>query len=257
VTIDIGQIGAFVADHRAAVVIAAGIAMAVLSGLGWWSHKRKLDLLGRFFDWAAVIVAVALSAEGMWEAATEKLGLGPGKALLLFAFAELAMLRAARRARVKVHAKKKPGVYGFMVWGIAIAAGLIAASNAPNTTEFMIRLGAPLLVAGQWWADLLDKLRALNPDGDETSSWVWTPRRIGVHFGLIQPDKQDLKKVDRTRRVRRMVRLAAAEQGGGRACPQAPRPARPGRRRGHRHRSRRATAARPQHPVRPVRHTAR
>jgi hypothetical protein len=53
----------------------------------------------------------------------------------------------------------------------------------------------------------------LNPDG-QPSQWVWTPRRIGVHFGLVQPGVEDLAKVDRTRRVRRMVRLAAAEKRG-------------------------------------------
>lgn len=206
--------------HHTVVLTAAGILLVALTAAGWWTRRRlsrTADAFGRFCDAAAVAVAVALSAEGMWEAATEALHLAPYQALLLFAFAELSMLRAARRARTKVGAGKRPGVYGQIVWGVALAAGLIATTNAPNLTEHMIRLGAPLLVAWQWWADLADALRERTAGKpQQRSSWIWTPRYIGIQLGLIRAGEQDLVQVDHNRRIHRLTVTAHRLHHGSR-----------------------------------------
>ncbi|HEY0700271.1 MAG TPA: helix-turn-helix domain-containing protein, partial [Micromonospora sp.] len=204
------QAASFTEEHHTVVLTAAGVLLVLLSLAGWWARRRlsrTADAFGRFCDAAAVAVAVALSAEGMWEATTEKLGLADYQALLLFAFAELAMLRAARKARKKVDKGDPPGMYGQIVWTVALLAGGVATSNAPNLTEHLIRLGAPLLVAWQWWADLVDALREKTGGNiqRQRSSWIWTPRRIGIHLGLIQAGEQDLIKVDRDRRIHRLT----------------------------------------------------
>ncbi|MEO3930938.1 hypothetical protein ABGB07_44915 [Micromonosporaceae bacterium B7E4] len=202
----------WVEQHPTTTVLVAGAVMVVLALLGRWIHRQRgKNLAGRTFDSAAVLVAVALSAEGMWEAATEQLDLRPEMAVLLFAFAELAMLRAARRARAKVDDRKRPGVYGLMVWGIALGAGLIATSNAPNTTEHLIRFGAPLLVAAQWWADLVDDLRAKLGDNRQESDWIWTPTRLMIRWGWKKPGAaDDLTEVLRDRNVAKLVDAAMA-----------------------------------------------
>ncbi len=196
-----------VKTHRTTVLVGAGLILAALTAAGWWA--RKYGRNGKVYDHAAVAVAIALSAEGMWEVATERMGFGPGKALLLFAFAELAMLRAARRARGKVDAGKRPGIYGTMVWSIAIAAGLIAGLNAPSASEFLVRALAPSLVAAQWFADLVDELREKEGVEHQASAWIWTPRRVGIQLGLLKPGAgDDLKEVLRQRNIDRMVRTA-------------------------------------------------
>lgn len=200
-------------QHSTAVLIGAGVLLVVLTALGIWARRRATS--SAIYDGAAVVVAIALSAEGMWEAATEELDLGPGAALLLFAFAELAMLRAARRAKAKVEKGDRPGQYGLLVWIIAAGAGLAAASASANKTEVLIRVGAPLLVAAQWWVDLMEIMRETLDAEDEDeakrrrarqrSSFRWTPRRIGIHLGLIEPGEQDLVTVDRDRRINQLT----------------------------------------------------
>ncbi|MEU1761651.1 hypothetical protein [Micromonospora sp. NPDC005652] len=205
---------AFAEEHQAFVVTAAGVLVAAFLVTGWLVRRYakshgKGKAVGAFFDSAAVLVAVALSAEGMWEVTTEKMKLGYGMALLVFGFVELAMLRAARRARAKVDNGKRPGVYGVLVWLIAIAAGVAAASAASSPAEFLIRLLAPSLVAGQWFADLIDELREKDGVEHQASAWIWTPRRIGIQLGLIQPGTgDDLNEVLRQRNIERMVRTA-------------------------------------------------
>ncbi|MFI1197672.1 hypothetical protein ACH4T9_31050 [Micromonospora sp. NPDC020750] len=206
---DLRQVLTLAEDHRTVVITAAGVAMLTLSALGWWVRKRlkgKADVFGRFCDAAAVVIAIALSAEGMWEVATERMHFGPDKALLLFAFAELAMMRSARRARAKVAKSKRPGVYGVMVWSIALGSGVIASLNAPNAAEFGVRLAAPALVAGQWWADLLDDLREKLGGERQESNWILTPQRVGVWLGLLKPGAaDDLSDVYRQRRIVALV----------------------------------------------------
>jgi hypothetical protein len=210
---------AVVDEHHTAVLVTAGVLMVGLSGAGYWVRRQlrgRVDLFGRICDGAAVLIAVALSAEGMWEVATEKMGFDPAKAILLFAFAELAMARSARRARAKVEKGKTPGIYGVMVWTIALGAGLTAATNAPNVAELLVRFMAPALVAAQWWADLVEVLREKRGDVQEQSSWIWTPRHIGIHFGLIRPGKKDLKTVDRERRITQLTVTAHRLHHGSR-----------------------------------------
>lgn len=200
---DAEKVLTFADNHRTAMLAGAGVLLILLAAVGAWIRKHGRD--GKFFDQAAVLVAVALSAEGMWEAATEGMGLKPWQALLVFAFAELAMLRAARRARNSADKGESTGWQGPLVWVIAIGAGVVAATNAPNVTEGIIRVGAPLLVAAQWWGDLAELLKERRGDKVQRSSWIWTPRRIGIELGLIQAGETDLAAVDRNRRIHRLT----------------------------------------------------
>ncbi|WP_255608968.1 hypothetical protein [Micromonospora sp. PLK6-60] len=198
------QLADLAEQHRALLLTVGGAALLLLTAAAWWARRRGNR--GAAYRWAAGAVAVALSAEGMWEVATESLGFAWWKALLLFAFAELAMLNEAHQAKARVSAEREPGVHGVAVWVIAVGAGLIAASNAANTAEYLLRLGAPTLLAWQWWSDLI----ADRPDRErQPSRWVWTPQRIGVRLGLLKPGGlDDLGAVFRQRNVERMVRLA-------------------------------------------------
>ncbi|MBG6070056.1 hypothetical protein [Micromonospora ureilytica] len=200
----VDQFLATVERHRGVLLAAGGVLLVLLVLAGWWARRRGNR--GAAYRWAAGAVAVALSAEGMWEVATESLGFAWWKALLLFAFAELAMLNEAHQAKARVKLDREPGVHGVAVWVIAVGAGLIAASNAANTAEYLLRLGAPTLLAWQWWSDLI----ADRPDRErQPSRWIWTPQRLGVRLGLLQPGSlDDLGVTFRQRNVDRMVRLA-------------------------------------------------
>lgn len=185
------------ANRPIALTLAAVLLVALVLAARWSRGNQAAA-----YRWAAGAVALALSAEGMWEVATEALGLAGWKAALLFAFAELAMLNEARQAKKRVDKDAGPGVHGAAVWVIAVGAGAIAASNATSVTEMMLRLFAPTLIAWQWWSDLTE-------DRESTSRWVWTPERIGVRLGVLKPGgSDDLEEVFRQRRIDRMVKLA-------------------------------------------------
>lgn len=198
------QVATLAEQHQAFLLTAGGLLLVTLVLLGWWARKRGSR--GAAYRWAAGAVAVALSAEGMWEVATESLAFAPWKALLLFAFAELAMLNEAHQAKSRIQQSREPGLHGMAVWVIAVGAGLIAASNAANTAEYLLRLGAPTLLAWQWWSDLI----ADRPDRErQPSRWIWTPQRIGIRLGLLKPGSaDDLTEVFRQRTIDRMVRVA-------------------------------------------------
>ncbi|MGW3888870.1 hypothetical protein ACWD69_09285 [Micromonospora chokoriensis] len=189
------------ARHRTAVLIGGGLVVAVLLALARVCRHQKGRSAALTF--AAAAVALGFSAEGMWEVATKALHLGPGMAILLFAFAEILMLSEASRARKKIAEERSPARHVRAVWIIAVVAGLAAASHADNLSGQVIRAFMPMAVAWQWSSRILDDL----PEAvREESRWIWTPRRIGIHLGLLKPGAvDDLSEVFRQRRITALV----------------------------------------------------
>lgn len=200
----------FADQHRTAALIAGGAVVGLLLLLARAArHQRGRSAALTF---AASVIALGFSAEGMWEVATGALHLAKWQAVLLFTFAEILMLFEADRARQKIAGKRDPRRHIRAVWVIALVAGLAAASHADNLSGQVIRLFMPLAVAWQWSSRIRDDLPEV---ARQESSWIWTPRRVGVELGLLKPGAaDDLSEVFRRRNVDRMVRLARLIETG-------------------------------------------
>ncbi|MFG1776589.1 hypothetical protein ACGFIG_09190 [Micromonospora sp. NPDC049048] len=189
--------------------LAQTYAQPVLFGAGAFAAALGLLLIWRFFRTGqahtrvgslAVVLATAFAAEGMWEVARGPLGLSPLMALGLFGMFEVVMVAQGLLAKHKL-AQNPPGdVRRHMnfVWAVAAGSGIVASSASGSLPEFLLRLFAPAVGAGIWWMGIT----ADKPAGAvQPTSWIWTPRRIGIRLGLVKPGQQDLVKVDRDQRI--------------------------------------------------------
>lgn len=212
------QIGAWLSANGDALLMWGGGALAlVVTVLGVVAAKR--GHVDRVSVLVATSLVLAFSAEGMFEVARERLGLPVKLAALLFIVAEAAMVAAATRAHKHWKRLGVLGPNGRMVWWIAIPAGVIVGLNGKSLVEVLLRFGLPLLAAGLWWMGYQPD----EPPGDsngpgarraKSGRWRWTPRRIGVHLGLIDPTDADLNQVHAERLTRRMVSLDRKRSNG-------------------------------------------
>lgn len=151
----------------------------------------------------AVLLATAFSAEGMYEVATEQLGLPWYLAAGLFVVAEAAMLASAVRADKMHKATGSLGMHGRFVWTIAAAAGVVVCLNGRNLVEVLLRLLMPLLVAGLWWMGY--QTQATRERAADAITWTLSPRRILVRLGLAEAGERDVIAVSRDRHTDRLT----------------------------------------------------
>lgn len=193
---------AWLNEHAARLVIPAGaIALLTLVVLIGRALKRgKGDTLATGL---AVTIATAFSAEGMFEVATERLGLSTYFALALFTVAEAAMLAEAVRAG-RLHKRTGSlGIHGRAVWTIAVCAGVIVSLNSASVVEFPIRLGMPILVAGLWWLGYQTQATRERLAG--AISWTVSPRRVLVWLRLADPGDVTVSDAATERLTKRMT----------------------------------------------------
>ncbi|MDP9799023.1 hypothetical protein J2S43_007535 [Catenuloplanes nepalensis] len=203
----------FLTDHRDGVIVGA-LAVSMLSLMLAGLIVRRLiksDRADRALTIVSVIVGYGWSAEAMWEIATEVLHL-PGLFVVLafFVFEAMlgtSMLRAEKHQRQHGH----PGRHGRSAWTIAIVMGVIAASAGGSLVEVVLRFALPLLVTKQWWDGLPAAEDGKAPDA---TTWRWTPRRLLLAVGAIEPGARDTETVDRERRIRQMTDLEHRRQHG-------------------------------------------
>ncbi len=157
----------------------------------------------------AVTLASAFSGQGMFEVANQRLHQPWWLAGGLFTVAEAAMLAEGIRAHRTWQATTtdtQPGTlgpHGRMVWTIATVAGVVVSLNAHSPSEYLLRLSMPLLVAGLWRLGYTTtEPQARRRDA---VTWRWTPRRLGITLGLIEPGERDVATVHRERRVRQLT----------------------------------------------------
>ncbi|MEQ7008494.1 hypothetical protein ABN028_20170 [Actinopolymorpha sp. B17G11] len=185
------------------------------------AHRR-----GHTNQWVARVASVAvlaLSAEGMWVVARERLHLPVVLAGAVFFVAEALMVSAALQARRHYERTTErdtdgrlirpghPGPHGRAVWVIAAVAGGIVALNSKSAVEVPLRLALPLAAAYMWQL-------ALTADGTTrpAGAWRWTPRRLLVRLGAIDPTEADLTTADRERRTTTMTVTARRVHSGAR-----------------------------------------
>ncbi|WP_112678830.1 hypothetical protein [Micromonospora saelicesensis] len=193
------EVADFAQTYATPILFGAGTVGALLGVLLIWRFLRTGHAHTRV-GFLAVVLATAFAAEGMWEVARGPLKLSVPMAIGLFGMFEVVMVAQGLLAKHKL-AQTPPGNprrHMNFVWAVAAGSGVVASSASSSVPEFLLRLFAPAVGAGIWWMGITaDKpASAVQP-----TSWIWTPRRIGIHLGLIKPGAQDLEKVDRDRRI--------------------------------------------------------
>lgn len=198
--------------HRGSAVLAAGAALVVLLVAGVVVRRARRGRPDRWMDTAALLLTLGWSAEGMWEVTTDTLHLPLGAVVigLLVFEAQLgsAMMRANRHQDEHGH----PGQHGRWAWCVAAAMATVASLAGNSPAEVALRIAIPLLAVGQWWM-------GLTADGTTAelgaTSWRWTPRRLLLAVGAIEPGERDAETVDRDRLIRQMTRVEYRRRHAG------------------------------------------
>jgi hypothetical protein len=159
-----------------------------------------------------MVVGLGWSSEAVWTLT------GPGGADLptpirvaLFAVLEIIlivfMIRAKRNQRTLGH----PGRSGRNAWIMAAGMSLVAVWTAHNVGEGFLRLLIPLALTGMWWDGLIGEGAK---KAAWATSWRWTPRRLLLWLGAIEPGERDVETVHRERLTQQMTNLEFRRRHG-------------------------------------------
>jgi hypothetical protein len=192
------------ADRRV-LLVALGVTVLTLAWVA--SRIRKVAKSARPdepLSNLAMLIGLGWSSEAVWAIARTRLHFPLGLTLLLFVVLEsllvLAMIRAKRSQRDHGH----PGRSGRTAWIVASSMALVAATASHSIAEAVLRIAIPLLVTNQWWDGLVGEGRKRQ---NGSSSWRWTPRRLLLAIGAIEPGERDIATVHRERLTQQMTRL--------------------------------------------------
>jgi hypothetical protein len=207
------------------VLIAALTAIGLVLPTVVWVVRRVREVLqGRPDEPLSnlgMVIGFGWSSEAVWVLT------GPGGADLpmpirvaLFCVFEVIlvvfMIRAKRNVRLLGH----PGRAGRATWVVATGMSLVAVWTAHNAGEAFLRILVPLLLTAMWWDGLVGE-GATRRQG--ATSWRWTPRRLLLWLGAIEPGERDVEQVHRERLTQQMTRLEfrrrhGSESSAGRAA---------------------------------------
>lgn len=225
--IDVGQEAAQIwASHGSWLVagaVAVTLALVALALVAWWRSADRAQALSR----VTAVVVLAWTSEGLWEVATQALGLPVAFAAVTFFVFEAMMLAAGMRAERHRASYGTAGPTGRYVWVIAATTATIVGLAADNLVELVLRVAIPLTAVGLWWTISISsprdtdtpEIRAAREAARQAreTTWTITPSTVLVWLGLRRPGKQTLSEAEQERLRRRMVvaadRLAAARAG--------------------------------------------
>jgi hypothetical protein len=201
-----------ITDNRALFYLALAASIATLAFLYAKARRiAKSDKPDDAMSTIGMLIGLGWSGEAMWIIGTELLDIPiPLLALLLFVLEinlATAMIRAKRHHRLHGH----PGSYGTTAWTIAAAMAVIAAAASQSLAEAALRIAIPLLVTKTWWDGMVGS-GAKKLTGAIT--WRWTPRRLLLWLGAIEPGEKDVETVNRERLTQQMTRLEFRRQYG-------------------------------------------
>lgn len=199
---------AWLAEAATAVLVTLWLITMIVRAVSRRMSGQRLD---QPLTWIAAGVATGLSAYRMWHVAADTVHLNGPARIVLFAFAELALIAEAVRARRTWRASEgaSTGPDGVAVWVIAAGAGVVSALDSDNPIGALIGLSAPLLAAWLWH-------RGLHSDPDmpvirkarEITSWLPVVRRTLVRLGVLAPRSGSVTDTDRRHRLDRLVRAS-------------------------------------------------
>jgi hypothetical protein len=160
----------------------------------------------------AMLMGFGWSSEAVWVLA------GPKGADLptpirwsLFVIFEVIMLVFMIRARRNMRILGHPGRAGRNAWLVATGMSLVAVWTAHNPGETLLRLFVPFLLTLMWWDGLVGE--GVRKAAGATS-WRWTPRRMLLALGAIEPGERDVETVNRERVTQQMTRLEYRRRHG-------------------------------------------
>jgi hypothetical protein len=200
---------AWITDNiNTGVITIAGL-IATVAILWYLARKAKTLARGDRPDdklaTIGMVIGLGWSGEAMWVIGTKLLNVPwPVMVVLLFALEvnlSVAMIRAVRHYREHQH----PGRYGQTAWIIALAIAAIASFASHSLAEVALRVAVPLLVTKTWWDGLTGNEAARRAAGK--SSWRWTPRRLLLWLGALEPGERDVETINRERVTQQMTRL--------------------------------------------------
>lgn len=185
----------------AALVLIAALVLTVKGARRFLRSERPDEPLSN----VAMLMGFGWSSEAVWVLA------GPTGANLitpirwsLFVIFEVVMTVFMIRAKRNVKHLDHPGRAGRIAWLVAAGMSLVAVTTAHNLGEAFLRLLVPFLLTAMWWDGLVGEGRARREDA---TSWRWTPRRLLLAVGAIEPGERDVASVHRERLTQQMVRL--------------------------------------------------
>lgn len=194
-------------------VVVAGLLLSVLA-LAWIVRRvrqvAKSERPDEPLSNLAMLIGLGWSSEAVWEL-TGRAGFPTSLRLLLFFVLEtllvLAMIRAKRAMGLHGH----PGRSGRTAWIVASAMALVAAAISGSAAEAIMRLLIPLLVTLAWWDGLVGENAKR---AEVATSWRWTPRRLLLWLGAVEPGERDIETVHRERLTQQMTRLEFRRRNG-------------------------------------------
>lgn len=184
-------------------VVLAGLVAAALILIWAGRRLRRTARPDEPLSRIAMFIGLAWSSEAIWEL-TGRIPQFPAQLrLLVFFVLEVMLIISMIRASRHVREHGWPGRAGTTAWVIAAAMGVVAAAVSHSLAEALLRMAIPLLLTKQWWDGLVGNQR--RPEW--VTSWRWTPRRLLLWLGAIEPGERDVQTVHRDRLTARMVQL--------------------------------------------------
>jgi hypothetical protein len=197
------------ANERLGIAIGLGVVALVLLA-AWFLRRKGRDRLARRVTTAATLLGLGWSAQGMWDTAVHHYGQDIVVASVLFVVFE-AML-AARMLKAHQYrsdyARRGRHIRSVFVFASAMAT---VVALGEGWTQAPARLAIPLLVAYGWYVDLVADD---DPKDRPKTSLRWTPRRLGLWIGMLEPGERDAQTIDRDRLRDRLTKLAFRKDVG-------------------------------------------
>lgn len=195
------DVWAFVHGHVWQVSGVAAALVVLIPSVVWVVTRHRPD---RWVNVLATVVGLGWSAQGMWTAAVHRYDVPVVLASVLFFLFEALLIGQMFRAHRVRADRRRRAPYVRAVWLIACVMGAVVAL-AEGWSQAPLRIAVPLLVAYEWWLGLTADD---DPDTALSTSWRWTPRRVGLALGMLEPGERDAHTIDRDRHVRRMTSIA-------------------------------------------------
>jgi hypothetical protein len=193
------------------LLIAAAASVVVLLVIYAMRRLRRHDRPDRPLSRVAMLIGLGWSSEAVWELTGRIDGMPTGVRILVFCVLEVMLVISMMRAERHVREHGWPGRAGNTAWTIAAVMAAVGAGVSSSLAEAAIRAAIPLLLTRQWWD-------GVKPEGAQRPEWVtswrWTPRRLLLWLGAIEPGDRDVDTVHRERLTQQMVRLEFARRHG-------------------------------------------
>lgn len=188
-------------------VLLAGAAVAALILLVFARRIAKANRPDDALSRVALVLGLGWSSEAAWELMA---GFPTSVRVAIFAVGEVILIVSMIRVARSVRETGRAGRAGQAVWIVASGMALVGLLAADNFGQGVLRSLVPLGLTLMWWQGVVPE-GAKRADGP--SSWRWTPRRLLLAIGALEPGERDVETVHRERMIQQMTRLEFRRRG--------------------------------------------